>query len=67
MKGYSGSGKSVLVNTLREVVSTEGYFVLGEFDKIGSVVPYRAIVEAAFSNHFLPGKKPNRFDETFRM
>ena len=46
LKGYSGSGKSVLANTLREVVSTEGYFVSGKFDKSGSRTPYSAIVEA---------------------
>ena len=45
LKGYSGSGKSALAATLREVVPLD-YFILGKFDELRSPKPFSAIADA---------------------
>lgn len=45
--GYSGTGKSVLVNELHKpITARHGYFIAGKFDQFQRAVPYYAIVEA---------------------
>jgi predicted ATPase/transcriptional regulator with GAF, ATPase, and Fis domain len=45
--GYSGVGKTTLVNELfRPIVRERGYFVSGKFDQLGRNVPYSALVQA---------------------
>jgi len=49
ISGYSGIGKSVLAEQLRNpVTETNGFFVRGKFDQQLSIKPYKAFV-AAFS------------------
>ena len=45
--GYSGIGKSSLINEIhRPVVARRGYFAVGKFDQFKPDIPYYAIVEA---------------------
>lgn len=47
VSGYSGSGKSALVEELREPVSAKnGFFIKGKFDQIPSDTPYSTFVQA---------------------
>jgi predicted ATPase/signal transduction histidine kinase/CheY-like chemotaxis protein/tRNA A-37 threonylcarbamoyl transferase component Bud32 len=47
VKGYSGIGKSSLVNEIRKpMVSARGYFISGKFDQFQRNVPYSAIITA---------------------
>jgi predicted ATPase/signal transduction histidine kinase/DNA-binding NarL/FixJ family response regulator/tRNA A-37 threonylcarbamoyl transferase component Bud32 len=47
VKGYSGIGKSSLVNELRKpIVGVKGYFIAGKFDQFQRNVPYSAIITA---------------------
>ena len=49
LKGYAGTGKSVLANTLQDVTSSNGFYISGKFEEMGSSRPYSAIVDA-FAN-----------------
>ncbi|MCB1178322.1 MAG: AAA family ATPase, partial [Leptospiraceae bacterium] len=45
--GYSGMGKSVLVNEIqRPVVEKRGYFISGKYDQFQRDIPYYAIIHA---------------------
>ncbi|EYF00548.1 trifunctional serine/threonine-protein kinase/ATP-binding protein/sensor histidine kinase [Chondromyces apiculatus] len=45
--GYSGIGKSALVNEIqRPVVGRRGYFISGKFDQLKRNIPYAPIIEA---------------------
>ncbi|MBW4490088.1 MAG: AAA family ATPase [Trichocoleus desertorum ATA4-8-CV12] len=45
--GYSGVGKSVLVNEIhRPVVRQKGYFIAGKFDQFKRNIPYFSLVQA---------------------
>jgi len=45
--GYSGTGKSVLVNeTHRSLTSTKGYFIEGKFDQFQRNIPFSAWIQA---------------------
>ncbi|MCP4135247.1 MAG: AAA family ATPase [bacterium] len=47
VSGFSGIGKSVLVNEIqRPVVKHKGYFISGKFEKLKKDVPYSAIIPA---------------------
>ncbi len=47
VKGYSGIGKSSLVNEIRRpIVGARGYFISGKFDQFQRNVPYSAIITA---------------------
>ncbi len=47
VKGYSGVGKSSLVNEVRKpIVGTKGYFIAGKFDQFQRNIPYSAIINA---------------------
>ncbi|OKH40593.1 serine/threonine protein kinase [[Phormidium ambiguum] IAM M-71] len=47
VKGYSGIGKSSLVNEIRKpIVGARGYFISGKFDQFQRNIPYSAIVTA---------------------
>ncbi|HEY9301513.1 MAG TPA: AAA family ATPase, partial [Phormidium sp.] len=47
VKGYSGIGKSSLVNEIRKpIVGARGYFISGKFDQFQRNVPYSAIIAA---------------------
>lgn len=47
VKGYSGIGKSSLVNEIRKpIVGARGYFISGKFDQFQRNVPYSAIISA---------------------
>ncbi|MGG6297950.1 AAA family ATPase [Leptolyngbya sp. AN02str] len=47
VKGYSGIGKSSLVNEIRKpIVGARGYFIAGKFDQFQRNVPYSAIIAA---------------------
>lgn len=47
LSGYSGSGKSALIESLQKPVSQKkGYFIKGKFDQISSNTPYSAFVQA---------------------
>jgi predicted ATPase/signal transduction histidine kinase/FixJ family two-component response regulator/tRNA A-37 threonylcarbamoyl transferase component Bud32 len=47
VKGYSGVGKSSLVNEIRKpIVGARGYFISGKFDQFQRNVPYSAIITA---------------------
>ncbi|MBF0275009.1 MAG: AAA family ATPase [Nitrospinae bacterium] len=48
--GYSGIGKSVLVNEVRKpILKSRGYFIEGKFDQFSKDIPYGA-VSIAFKN-----------------
>jgi diguanylate cyclase (GGDEF)-like protein len=45
--GYSGVGKTVLVNELqRPLVEKRGYFATGKFDPLNRSIPYHAFIQA---------------------
>jgi predicted ATPase/GAF domain-containing protein len=45
--GYSGIGKSALVNEIRiPIVEKRGYFIAGKFDRFKSNTPYSALTQA---------------------
>ncbi|MBF0327623.1 MAG: serine/threonine-protein kinase PknK, partial [Nitrospirae bacterium] len=45
--GYSGIGKSLLVNELyKDVIKTDGFFISGKFDQYKRNIPYSALIEA---------------------
>lgn len=45
--GYSGTGKSVLINeTHRPLTSTKGYFIEGKFDQFKRNIPFSAWIQA---------------------
>ncbi|MEM7181733.1 MAG: AAA family ATPase, partial [Spirochaetota bacterium] len=47
VKGYSGIGKSALVNEIHKpVVEKRGYFISGKFDQFKKDIPYSAIILA---------------------
>ncbi|MBH8564497.1 AAA family ATPase [Nostoc sp. CENA67] len=47
VSGYSGIGKSSLVNEVHKpVVRQRGYFISGKFDQMGRSVPYASIIQA---------------------
>ena len=47
LSGYSGSGKSALIESLHKPVSQKkGYFIKGKFDQISSNTPYSTFVQA---------------------
>ncbi|HEX6845741.1 MAG TPA: AAA family ATPase, partial [Chitinophagaceae bacterium] len=47
LSGYSGSGKSSLIESLLKPVSQKkGYFIKGKFDQISSGTPYSTFVQA---------------------
>jgi predicted ATPase/class 3 adenylate cyclase/tRNA A-37 threonylcarbamoyl transferase component Bud32 len=47
VSGYSGSGKSALVEALKNhVAQTKGIFIKGKFDQISSDTPYSTFVQA---------------------
>jgi predicted ATPase/signal transduction histidine kinase/DNA-binding NarL/FixJ family response regulator/tRNA A-37 threonylcarbamoyl transferase component Bud32 len=47
VKGYSGIGKSSLVNEIRKpIAGSRGYFISGKFDQFQRNVPYSAIITA---------------------
>lgn len=47
ISGYSGSGKSALVESLQKPVSQKhGFFIKGKFDQISSSTPYSTFVQA---------------------
>lgn len=47
VKGYSGIGKSSLVNEVRKpIVGARGYFISGKFDQFQRNIPYSALITA---------------------
>ncbi len=45
--GYSGVGKSVLVNEIHKpVLARRGYFVAGKFDQLQRDIPYASLIQA---------------------
>jgi hypothetical protein len=46
ISGYSGVGKSALVNEIQQQVVRGGHFAAGKFDQLHRSVPYGAIAEA---------------------
>ncbi|NJL10808.1 MAG: AAA family ATPase [Calothrix sp. SM1_7_51] len=45
--GYSGIGKSALVNEVHKpIVRQQGYFISGKFDQFQRNIPYSAFIEA---------------------
>ncbi|KPA17202.1 multi-sensor signal transduction multi-kinase [Candidatus Magnetomorum sp. HK-1] len=45
--GYSGIGKSVLVNEIQKPITVRrGYFISGKFDQFQKNIPYSAIIQA---------------------
>ena len=45
--GYSGVGKSALVNEVHEpILAKRGYFVSGKFDQLNRDVPYSSLIQA---------------------
>lgn len=47
VSGYSGVGKSALVQELyKPIAAKRGYFISGKFDQFGRNIPYSAIVDA---------------------
>ncbi len=47
VSGYSGIGKSSLVNEVHKpIVREKGYFISGKFDQLGRSVPYASVIQA---------------------
>ncbi|BAY09132.1 hybrid sensor histidine kinase/response regulator [Calothrix sp. NIES-2098] len=47
VSGYSGIGKSSLVNEIHKpIVSQQGYFISGKFDQLKRNIPYAALIQA---------------------
>ena len=47
ISGYSGIGKSVLVNEIHQPITQQkGYFIQGKFDQFNRDIPYAAITQA---------------------
>ncbi len=47
VSGYSGIGKSVLVNDIHKpIVEKRGYFISGKFDQFNRNIPYSSILQA---------------------
>ncbi|MGF1480744.1 MAG: AAA family ATPase [Cyanophyceae cyanobacterium] len=47
VSGYSGVGKSSLVNEVRQsILRQQGYFIAGKFDQFKRNIPYSAIIQA---------------------
>ncbi len=47
VSGYSGIGKSSLVNEIHKpIVSRQGYFISGKFDQLKRNIPYAALIQA---------------------
>lgn len=47
VSGYSGIGKSSLVNEVHKpIVRQRGYFISGKFDQLGRSVPYASVIQA---------------------
>ena len=46
VSGYSGIGKSALVNEVHKPMYCNGYFINGKFDQLKRDIPYGAIVQA---------------------
>ena len=46
VSGYSGSGKSALVDEMKNPVQRKGIFIKGKFDQIASDTPYSTFVQA---------------------
>ncbi|MGD2180046.1 trifunctional serine/threonine-protein kinase/ATP-binding protein/sensor histidine kinase [Lusitaniella coriacea] len=47
ISGYSGVGKSAIVNEIRKpIAAAQGYFIAGKFDQFQRDIPYSAIVQA---------------------
>lgn len=47
VKGYSGIGKSSLVNEIHKpIVAARGYFISGKFDQFQRNIPYSAVISA---------------------
>ena len=47
VKGYSGIGKSALINEIRiPIVEKRGYFISGKFDRFKYNIPYSALTQA---------------------
>jgi histidine kinase len=45
--GYSGTGKTALVNEIHKPISRDrGYFISGKFDQLQRTVPYSAFIQA---------------------
>lgn len=47
ISGYSGVGKSAIVNEIRKPITTaKGYFIAGKFDQFQRDIPYSALIQA---------------------
>ncbi|GET41262.1 hybrid sensor histidine kinase/response regulator [Microseira wollei] len=47
VSGYSGIGKSVLVNEIHKpIIARSGYFISGKFDQFKRNIPYIAVIQA---------------------
>jgi len=47
VKGYSGAGKSMLINEIRNTIARKkGYFISGKFDQYQHDIPYSALAQA---------------------
>jgi predicted ATPase/signal transduction histidine kinase len=47
VSGYSGIGKSSLVNEIhKSIVQRRGYFISGKFDQFGRDIPYASLIQA---------------------
>jgi histidine kinase len=58
--GYAGSGKTSLVNALRETVpGYHGHYITGKFDQLMRDKPYSAFIKAfsAFIQHLIAGEQ----------
>ncbi|AFZ48090.1 diguanylate cyclase with PAS/PAC and GAF sensors [Cyanobacterium stanieri PCC 7202] len=46
ISGYSGSGKSSLVEDIFENINNQGYYISGKFDQVQKNIPYSAFISA---------------------
>ncbi|MBD2772762.1 AAA family ATPase [Iningainema sp. BLCCT55] len=44
--GYSGIGKSAIVNEVNKPITNRGYFIFGKFDQFKRNIPYAALIQA---------------------